>query len=107
MGVIIIDDAGELQEPKVALALERVVRLGRDRGVRVIAASETSAARMLGNMWLREMRRDQHGLLLVPDLMMDGDILGAVLPRRSTIAMTPGRGFLAVSGDVQLVHVGS
>ncbi len=103
--VIVIDDGGELQDHATMLALERLVRLGRDRGVRVIAALETTAARALGNLWCRELRRDGHGLLLSPDLMADGDLLGVMLPRRSNVASAPGRGYLVARARSELLQV--
>lgn len=102
---VVIDDGGELQDPQTMLALERIVRLGRDRGVRVIAALETTAARALGNLWCRELRRDGHGLLLSPDLMADGDLLGVTLPRRSNVAAAPGRGYLVSRARTELLQV--
>ncbi len=104
-GVLVIDDAGEFTDLATLAALERVVRLGRDRGVRVLAGAETSAARMLGTLWLRDLRRDGNGLLLQPNLMTDGDILSVDLPRRTTVAMLPGRGFLVDRGTATLVQV--
>ncbi|MBJ7469875.1 MAG: hypothetical protein JHD16_01170 [Solirubrobacteraceae bacterium] len=103
--VVVIDDGGELSDPATMLALERLVRLGRDRGVRVVAALETTAARALGNLWCRELRRDGHGLLLSPDLMADGDLLGVMLPRRSNVAAAPGRGYLVARARSELVQV--
>lgn len=103
--LLMIDDAGELQDAATWGALERIVRLGRDRGIRVVASAETSAARMMSNFWLAEARRDGQGLLLAPDLQTDGGILGAALPRRTSVAMVPGRGFLVTRGAATLVQV--
>ncbi len=102
---VIVDDAGELQDASTWLALEQIVRLGRDRGVRVVAAAETSAARMLTNTWLRELRKDGQGILLMPQAQADGDILGVALPRRQNVEMRPGRGYLVVPGQATLVQV--
>jgi S-DNA-T family DNA segregation ATPase FtsK/SpoIIIE len=43
--------------------------------------------------------------MLRPDVDLDGDIFGTRLPRRSPVAMVAGRGYLAASGDVELVQV--
>lgn len=103
--LVLIDDAGELQDAASWNALERIVRIGRDRGMRVVAAAETSAARMLTNPWLRELRKDGQGLLLLPESQVDGDVLGVALPRRQTTAMVTGRGYLASRGAAVLIQV--
>ncbi len=103
--VVVIDDGGEIGDPATMMALERLVRLGRDRGVRVVPPIETTAARALSNLWCRELRRDGHGLLLSPDLMADGDLLGVMLPRRSNTAAAPGRGYLVAHARSELLQV--
>jgi S-DNA-T family DNA segregation ATPase FtsK/SpoIIIE len=48
------------------------------------------------------------GLLLQPDVDLDGDLLGTVLPRRGAVAplaAVPGRGYLVVDGRPGLVQV--
>ena len=39
--------------------------------------------------WLRELRKDEHGLLLDPDLDVDGDLFGVRLPRRTNAVFPP------------------
>ena len=53
----------------------------------------------------RELRKDATGLLLDPDLDLDGELLGVRLPRRSNPFFPPGRGYLVVSGTVRLIQV--
>jgi S-DNA-T family DNA segregation ATPase FtsK/SpoIIIE len=104
---LVVDDAGELTDARIAAMLERVVRLSRDTRLRVLAAVETGAARGIGSPWIRELRREGHGLLLQPDLDADGDLLGVRLPRRVAAPLVPGRGFIVVRGVAELVHVAS
>ncbi|HVA20351.1 MAG TPA: hypothetical protein VMU55_09255, partial [Solirubrobacteraceae bacterium] len=104
---LFIDDGGELSGAKIVTDLERLIRLARDGSWRVIAAVETSAARGIGNGWIRELRREGHGLLLQPDLAADGDLLGARLPRRVSAPLVPGRGFLVTRGSAELLQVAS
>ena len=54
---------------------------------------------------LQELRKEKHGLLLEPDLSVDGDILGVQLPRRTTRSFPPGRGFLVDRGSFELVQL--
>ena len=104
--VVVVDDADELDQLVKATLGERVVRRSRDRGVRIVAAAETrSAHRAFGGM-LAELRKDKHGLLLQPDLDVDGDLFGVRLPRRTGVVFPQGRGYLVVDGRIRLVQVG-
>ena len=100
--LVVLDDGTELAE---AMGLEALVRRGRDTGVRVLAAFETHAAQRAFGGWLREIRNGRRGLLLAPDPEVDGDLLGARLPRREPVPPAPGRGYLAAAGVVELVQV--
>jgi len=104
---VFIDDGGELADPLVSSKLERIVRTGRDGGFTVVASVETSSARGIAIPWIREIRKDGHGLLLQPDLLSDGDLLGTRLPRRVAVPMVPGRGFIVTRGVAELVQVAS
>lgn len=104
--IVVIDDAGELTEAHCAGALETLLKRGRDRDVRVIAALERGQARHYAP-WVRELRKDGTGLLLDPDLDLDGELLGVRLPRRSNAFFPPGRGYLVVGGVARLIQVAS
>ncbi len=104
---VLIDDGGELTDAATISRLERLVRVGRDSRVTVVAAVESAAARGIGLGWIRELRREGHGLLLQPDLAADGDLLAARLPRQLSSPLIPGRGFLVRAGVAELVQVGS
>jgi S-DNA-T family DNA segregation ATPase FtsK/SpoIIIE len=103
--VVVIDDGEELAESLGAAGLEAVVRRGRDAGLCVVAAAERQAAQRAFSGWLRELRKEEYGLLLDPDTDVDGDILGARLPRRTNPVFPPGRGYLVERGLVELVQV--
>jgi DNA segregation ATPase FtsK/SpoIIIE, S-DNA-T family len=105
--VLFIDDGGEFTDAMSVTRLERLVRIARDSSLRVVAAVEAGSARGIGIAWIRELRREGHGLLLQPDLASDGDLLAARLPRRVPAPLTPGRGFLVVRGSAELIHVAS
>jgi S-DNA-T family DNA segregation ATPase FtsK/SpoIIIE len=102
--VVVIDDGGELADGAGAIALEQLVRRGRDVGVRVVAAAEVNSARGYCP-WLRELRKEGHGVLLDPDLAVDGDLLSVQLPRRSNAVFPPGRGYLVRAGRALLIQV--
>ncbi len=103
--VVVIDDAEELAETVGAAPLETVVRRGRDTSLRILAACERQVAQRAFSGWLRELRKEEHGLLLDPDPDVDGEILGARLPRRSNPIFPQGRGYLVERGAIELVQV--
>jgi S-DNA-T family DNA segregation ATPase FtsK/SpoIIIE len=94
--LVLVDDADTVDE----LDLREL----RD-GVHVVAAGRTDVLRGAYGHWTRAVRRSRVGLLLRPHLDLDGDLLGAALPRRVSVPMTPGRGFLVVDGAARLVQV--
>ena len=102
--LIVLDDAGELSESHVASSLEMIIKRGRDAHVRIIASLETGQARHYAS-WIRELRKDGRGLLLDPNLDLDGELLGVRLPRRSNAVFPPGRGYVVIDGRVDLAQV--
>jgi S-DNA-T family DNA segregation ATPase FtsK/SpoIIIE len=105
--VVVIDDGDELGESAAAAALLNLVRRGRDRNVRVLAAVERAAAHRAFGNWLREIRSDGTGLLLRPDLDVDGDLFGVRLPRGLRRSFPPGRGYVVDAGVAELVQIAS
>lgn len=104
--VVLVDDVDELFDTPASGALERLARRGRDREVRVVLACESKGAKTFSGV-VPEVRKSRRALLLMPDLFLDGDLVGVQLPRRTSIAFVPGRGFLADRGRVELVQVAS
>ena len=100
-----IDDGDELAETLGSSALETLVRRGRDAPMRIVAAAETQAMLRAYGGWLRELRKDEHGLLLDPDLDVDGDLFGVRLPRRTNAVFPAGRGYYVWRGALELVQV--
>ncbi len=103
--VIIVDDGEELLEGAVADHLERIVRRTRDGMVVVCAACQTHRAHRAYGGWLSEMRKAKHGLVITPDVDVDGDLFGVRFPRRSALQFPPGRGYLAGRAGVTLIQV--
>ena len=85
-------------------AHEIIVVEGGHEG-RSLAAGRNDGVRTGYSHWTRPLRRSKLGIMLRPDVDLDGDIFGTRLPRRSPVAMVAGRGYLAASGDVELVQV--
>jgi S-DNA-T family DNA segregation ATPase FtsK/SpoIIIE len=105
--LLVVDDGEELAESLGAPSLETLVRRGRDGALRIVASSERQGAQRAFAGWLRELRKEEHGLLLDPDPDVDGDLLGTRLPRRSNPVFPPGRGYLVERGVVELVQIAS
>lgn len=101
--LLFVDDADEFAEGPCSYALEPLVRQ-RGGDTRVIAAAESLALHRSFGGWLSELRKHKKGLLLDPDLDLDGDLLGTKLPRRQKRAFPPGRGYLVDRGRLELVQ---
>ena len=103
--VVVVDDADELADSPCGAQLELLVRRARGTANRFIAAVETRAAHRSYGGWVAELRKARQGLLLQPDPDLDGDILGAHLPRGRARALPAGRGYRVYRGKVDLVQV--
>ncbi len=103
--LVVVDDGDELAEGRVATSLEQVVRRGRDTGVHVIAGAQTHVVHRSYAGWLAELKKLKHGLILQPDVDIDGDVFGVRLPRRSVRSFPAGRGYAIRRGALALVQV--
>ena len=70
----------------------------------MVAAGRSDDLRSLYSHWTRTVRKSRAGVLLQPNVDYDGELLGVTLPRRSPVAMTVGRGYLASGGAVELLQ---
>jgi S-DNA-T family DNA segregation ATPase FtsK/SpoIIIE len=103
--ILFVDDAVEFAEPTFVNAMLRLVRAARDGGMTIVAGVDRTGARGVLAPWVGELRKDGHGILLQPDLLADGELLSAPLPRRVAAPLVPGRGFLVARGTATLVQV--
>ncbi len=55
--------------------------------------------------WTQSIRKCRTGLILRVSQTMDGDLLGARVPMLRSYDTRPGRGYLALDGDTELVQV--
>jgi DNA segregation ATPase FtsK/SpoIIIE, S-DNA-T family len=95
--VVLIDDAESFDDDGAIAALRP--------DIHVIAAGRADSLRSLYGHWTQEIRRSKVGLLLRPDIDLDGDLVGVSLPRRAPVRMTAGRGYLAHHGEPEIVQV--
>ena len=71
----------------------------------VVAAGTAATLRQSYGHWTGVVRRSRLGLVLGPASELDGDLLGAQLPRRRPIPARPGLAWLVAHGEVRLVQV--
>lgn len=95
--VVLVDDAETVDDPLGVVA-------GFGDHVHVIASGRVDALRSAYGHWTRDLRASRLGIALHPD-PEDGELLGAVFPRRRRTWTTPGRGYLVVDGRAELTQV--
>jgi S-DNA-T family DNA segregation ATPase FtsK/SpoIIIE len=72
----------------------------------VIAAARADILRGLYGHWARKaLVVSKTGVLLRPSIDLDGELLGAAIPRRAPVRMVTGRGYAVHNGEVEIVQV--
>jgi DNA segregation ATPase FtsK/SpoIIIE, S-DNA-T family len=99
--LLLVDDAETVDDPRRSLS---DLLSAPGTGVHALIAGRSETFRGLGH-WTAGARRSRTGLLLVPDLQMDGALLGAALPRRPVPPARPGCGYLVRPDGFELVQV--
>ena len=100
--IVLVDDAESIDD--VGGVLDKLSTSDRP-DLLFVAAGRNDGVRTGYSHWTRPLRRSKLGIMLRPDVDLDGDIFGTRLPRRSPVAMVAGRGYVAAGGDVELVQV--
>jgi len=100
--LVTVDDAERVDD--IAGHLAAIVE-GRRRGVTIMAAARLEAVRVAYGHWVREVTRSRCGVIMTSLGEVDGDLLGATLPRRSVIRPRPGLGWLIDAQGHRLVQV--
>ncbi|HEY1282267.1 MAG TPA: FtsK/SpoIIIE domain-containing protein, partial [Acidimicrobiales bacterium] len=97
--IVLVDDAELVTDDgTLAAVLARVDR-------HLVAAVHPDVLRSSFGHWAHAVRRSRLGVVLQPDVDVDGDLLGAVLPRRQVVPTRPGCGYLVVDGRAELVQL--
>jgi S-DNA-T family DNA segregation ATPase FtsK/SpoIIIE len=99
--LILIDDADSLADTGGLLA--RLVQDGR-HDLHVVIAGRSDVLRSMYGHWTQDVRRSRLGLLLRPNLDVDGETLSTPLPRRQWIPNRPGRGWLVANGETEFLQ---
>jgi S-DNA-T family DNA segregation ATPase FtsK/SpoIIIE len=104
-GLVLVDDAEMLRESELSPALSALIRQAREKSWGVLVAGETAQLVTGLSGWLFEARRGRQGLLLSPQTLIDGEVVGARLARSALSSrVLPGRGLLVESGG-EVVNV--
>jgi S-DNA-T family DNA segregation ATPase FtsK/SpoIIIE len=93
-GVVMVDDADLLSMSPLDAMLRDIASSGRDRSVGLAVAGPAEALVSPLSTWLGQVRRSRKGLLLSPQTIGEGDVLGLRLPHNVIrVNRVPGRAF--------------
>jgi len=100
--LVLVDDAEAIEDPSGVLG--RLSTSDRP-DLLFVAAGRNDGIRAGYSHWTRPLRGSKLGVLLRPNIDLDGDILGTQVPRRAPVAMVTGRGYVVNSGDNELAQI--
>jgi S-DNA-T family DNA segregation ATPase FtsK/SpoIIIE len=100
--LIAIDDAEMVDDVGGALA---ALAGSRRHGLMIIATGKPDSLRQSYGHWTGVVRRSRLGIVTSASNDLDGDLLGAMLPRRLPIPARPGLAWLVSDGDIVLTQV--
>lgn len=103
--LLVVDDADLVDDPDGRLAALIAHTHAAAAHVTVVAAARPDGLRQAYGHWTAVVRRSRIGLVATGGSDLDGDLLGAVLPRRVPIAPRPGLMWLVDGGHHRLVQV--
>jgi S-DNA-T family DNA segregation ATPase FtsK/SpoIIIE len=99
--VVLLDDADLLSDLDAKIAALISIR-GPDCHVAFVARNDS--LRSLFGHWTQDARKSRLGILLRPDIDLDGSLLSAQLPRRQRRADRPGLGYVVLNGSPTLTQ---
>jgi S-DNA-T family DNA segregation ATPase FtsK/SpoIIIE len=99
--LLLIDDADSVDDPTRALSDLFSSTLPH---LHAVVAGRIDALKGLGH-WSVGARRSRAGVLLQPDVQVDGMLLGVALPRRPEPPSRPGCGYRVDGGGFELIQV--
>ncbi len=100
--ILAIDDADIVDDPGARLA---ALAGSRRRDLIVVAVGKPDVLRQSYGHWTGIVRRSRLGMAMAACNDLDGELLGALLPRRRPIPARPGLAWLADNGDTRLVQL--
>lgn len=99
--VLLVDDALDFADDSEAIS---DLIDGRTQDLLIVAAGRSDDLRSAYSHWTKKIRKSRCGVLLVPDVDYDGDLLGTMIPRKAPVAMGIGRGYAVGGGEVGFVQ---
>ena len=102
--LVLCDDVDAWDDP-ASEALADLVRAEREGPLRVVVASDNRSAQRAYAGLVPEVRKSKQGVLLSPDIELDGDVLGVRLRAPLEPVGAAGRGFLVSRGVAELVQI--
>ncbi|MYT73844.1 MULTISPECIES: FtsK/SpoIIIE domain-containing protein [unclassified Streptomyces] len=98
--VVILDDADLLLKTKAEPVLTAIAKSGAENRRGLVVAGQTDRLSSGFSGWHAEARRNRCGLLLKPQNMSDGELIGVKVPRSRLGATRPGRAILHLGDGV-------
>ena len=71
----------------------------------IVATGKPDSLRQSYGHWTGVIRRSRLGIVMAASNDLDGDLLGATLPRHLPIPARPGLAWLVSDGDVELAQI--
>lgn len=103
--VVVMDDAELLRDCEAGSELFALLRAGSGSGRAVVIAGDADSVCGGFSGWQPEMKKARRGLLLSPQSITDGDLIGTRVPRNVVgQSLQPGRGLLHL-GHSELITV--
>ena len=104
--LICIDDAELVADVAGSSTTLAALAAARRPALLIVAAGAPDALRQTYGHWTAIVRRSRLGLVLAASSDLDGDLLGATLPRRRPIPTRPGLSWLVAGGGrARLIQV--
>ncbi|MEV5688075.1 FtsK/SpoIIIE domain-containing protein [Streptomyces sp. NPDC052164] len=98
--VVVLDDADLLLKTKAEPVLTQIAKSGAESGRGLVISGQTDRLSSGFSGWHTEARRNRCGLLLKPQNMSDGELIGVKVPRSRLGATRPGRAILHLGDGV-------
>ena len=104
---LLVDDAEMMKDAPAGQVFKDILVSGAEKGRALVAAGSAEDLNQGFGGWHIEARKARRGVLLSPQGLMDGDLIGARLPRSAIGApVQPGRAFLNLGdGGIRTVQV--
>ncbi|MGH3826449.1 MAG: hypothetical protein ACRDQX_04640, partial [Pseudonocardiaceae bacterium] len=105
--VVLMDDAELLRDCQAEDELRALLRSGADSGQALVIAGDAEAVCAGFSGWQVDLKKARRGLLLAPQSITEGDLIG-LRPPRSVLGqpVQPGRGLLHLGdGEPRVIQV--